>query len=230
MGKWLAMGAFAALSVAGTGSLHAETIEYTDEHTIFADYDASASASAGAGWFVYDLVTTGELRDPAGSGNFSYVTIYDFAGLIAGSIDFDLGAAASGQGFTAAVATPNTGLTNGVIPNDSPDLPNITVRFENLNSGAVFSAATAGATLNDDGYAYIGTLKVRSSFTDTTIGDVSSYDYRTATRVSRSLTDTTVPQAAQVVPLPAAVWGGMGLFGVLAGVKLRGRRRPTELD
>src|SRR5688572_26442462 len=153
--KWFA-GAVAALALSVAGGASVARAD-----TIYADYNAAASASLGSGAFVYDLVLAGgtELRDLAGANNNAYVTIFDFAGLV-GSPTVTIASDVAAQGFTAVASTSNLGRTpSGLTPSaDSADVANVTVDFVNANATKVFTSSIEHA---------IGRLVLWSTYTDT---------------------------------------------------------------
>jgi len=222
--KWFA-GAVAALALVVGGGGGASVAR---ADTIYADYNASASASLGSGAYVYDLVIAGgtEIRDLAGANNNAYVTIFDFAGLV-GSPTVTIAADIAADGFTAVASTSNLGRTpSGLTPSaDSADVANVTVDFFNANASKVFTRSVEHT---------IARLVLWSTYTDRVElwDNVASFDYRTSfgtLKQNRTLTDTTVPVASLVtVPVPAAVWGGMALFGAIGAARLR--RRAAERD
>lgn len=204
-------------------------------NTIYVDYSAAGSASQStltgqSGWFVYDLWLSGgsQIRDLAGAET-TFVTVFDFNGLI-GSPTVQLAAGVLAEGFTASVSTPALGVTpSGVVPAaDLATVPNITIDFVNANASKVFTAV--------GGEVKIGQLFARSQFTDSQFvkQSASSFDYRVDRNgvlgSVHSLTDTVLPVAPTVVPMPSAAWGGLGLFGVLAGLKLRRRLSETNQE
>lgn len=229
-------GAIGALLLAGSaGGAYADTItselDTSGENTIYVRYDAAASAARSSstgesGWFVYDIRISGgtEIRDVTGPAT-TYVTLYDFAGMI-GSPEFTMNVPMQTAGFTAVVGTPSLGVTPaGLSPSaDSAGIPNITIGFNHDSASALYTTAAESS---------IGTLMVRSQYTGLNVleDNVASYDYRTrngVTRVNQHLTDATVPYA--VVPVPAAVWGGAGLLGLVGAARLRRSRQLTTVD
>lgn len=204
-------------------------------NTIYVDYSVAGSASQStstgqSGWFVYDLWLSGgsQIRDLAGPET-TFITVFDFNGLI-GSPTVILSSAVLAEGFTASVSTPALGVTPvGVTPAaDLAGVPNITINFVNTNASKVFTAV--GGEVN------IGRLVARSAFTDSQFvtHSASSFDYRVdrsgVLGSVHSLTNTVLPVAPVVVPMPTAAWGGLGLFGVLAGWKLRRRLSETNQE
>jgi MYXO-CTERM domain-containing protein len=159
--------------------------------------------------------TTGfdnQVRNPGPAGGGDYFSVVDFAGYSGFSSFTPTIGTWTGptvEGTTTLVTTAGSG---GII-GDDPALPNI--RY-NYNTGPTI---TGNPTT-------LGTLLIRSIYSATTT-DAFGGRYTnlpkdgSAASSFANVGSTTVPTA---VPLPSAVWGGLGLLGV-CGIGAWNRRR-----
>ena len=205
--------ALVGLAVMGTASSGVRA------NTIFVSFAVtSAGDTAGATEFTYN-VSIGEgngtppLDSRVETGDF--FTIYDFAGFILGSDE----SSDSDWVFVGPSLLGLTPLVPGspvVIPADDPTLFNLTWQYVGLTP--------------IDAPDSIGTFSAESIFHTTTTDNYASQDHREVTDgglyAAAGYIDTTTVAA---VPLPAAAWAGMALFGMIGGVKLRQSRRASLL-
>lgn len=121
-----------------------------------------------------------------------YFTIYDFGGLVAGSVQ-----APSGWNFTVSNTGPTPDRLN---PNDDPNLPNLYFQY-------------TGPTL-DAGQIGLGNFWAVSQYRSSTDSYFTAQTHRTSDgRVDSNITETTVPvPTSQCVPEPTTLaLAGLGL-------------------
>ncbi len=153
------------------------------------------------------LPTDSQLR----SGD--YFTIYDFAGLVTPS-----NSQPAGWTFSAANVGP---VPDGVDPDDSATLPNLTWRY----TGATLSSGQTG----------LGNFWAVSEFGEATNSFFTARTHRTADgRVDTNITDTVVPVPTStpnpnLVPEPTTLaLAGLGL-PLMGLVRLIRRKRTTSI-
>lgn len=198
--------AVAGLAAMGMGAAHADIIPV---------YQTSTPGANGVTTFTYRIDLT---NDQQANSKDSFVTIYDFLGLVPGSVKV-----ASGD-FTSSVQ--NLGVTPArVLPDDSATIPNLTFTYTGPtlnsaafgNSGLTLGTVTADTTetsFNPNGTFAAQAEKGIGLSTGTLIQNIGS---------------TTVPQAGApaAVPEPGAMvpfaFGGLGVLGLM--IRARKNRR-----
>lgn len=143
----------------------------------------------------------------------SQFTIFDVFGLVGVPVYTPI---AGTPNFTISVANagPSYGEEAGPIA-DNPAVPNVTG-----TSTGTFTQPAFGPT-------QIGTLTLVSTSNVVTGKTTGSFDIATNGQPVNNQATTAGPGAPGVVPLPAAVWGGIALFGLMGGRRMLGRREPT---
>lgn len=203
--KFLGLAA-AVLALVGTGrSSSADTISLVD----------SATSNYAAGEFAYNVTITAGTEVRNGDG----FVIYDFAGYqstLVGLPGFTVTTANSGSGafaFTTALGSNNAAFAAAF---DDPTATNV---IFTRTGGTLFIDPTPGNDL-------VQTIRLRSIFNTAAIDIVSfvSEDSTGQTATNNPLIGSSAQGALTVpavIPLPAAAWGGMALFGLVAGGRLR---------
>jgi hypothetical protein len=139
-----------------------------------------------------------------------FFVVIDFAGYVDGSIFAPTGWAATVEQTTDAFET-GTGTITPVNDGGAMNL-----RF--TRTGGTIPNPPIGAFLS--GFGAITTLDGVGPTT------IVAQDHSTLTGDTAGNTSVAFAPAG-IVPLPAAAWGGMALFGVLGGVKLRRSRQSV---
>jgi len=199
-----AIGSLAFLALGG--EVRANTIQ------VFLD---SVTGSPGNVTYTYRAELTGNSQVQTGD----FFTVYDFDGFIAGTQN-------SSGGFnptlTSQSGTQLLGI-NAVLtaPNDDATVPNLTWQY-------------TGSTITTNGV--LGLFSARSIYNTATLDNYTSEDHQFNTTLNTyvpagNVSTVTVPaeRGGQTfpLPLPAAAWAGMGLFGLISGSRLRKRASLT---
>jgi len=181
--------------------------------------------------FIYQVSLTGESTISSGlssngeqSGRLVLEDFQGFNTLGSKYIPFVAGTSYSFSSYVAQTTANNSGTP---LLADLTTVNNVEFRYD----GSTLTNSTTGSMM------IIGTLFVNSSIftgvTDDTYtsdlrkqaGDPSSGPY---TGPGNDFSITTVARSGGITietPLPAAAWGGLGLFGILAGNRVRKARR-----
>jgi hypothetical protein len=203
-----------AVAVLGMGSL-------AQAHTIFFDLDGQFSAYHGNPNAAADIVAPGVTVDgtnfdyhyaatlAAGSGLVSgdFFTVYDFGSLV--------GVVSTPADWT--VSTQNPGITPGTqVPPDGP-LQNVTFTYTGPGIGSVlFNQDLGQFVLQSGNGTSSGTIFYSGESNEINPPGISDN------------TDTTFGPsdsgAGNPAPMPASVWGGLGMLAILGAGKLVRRR------
>lgn len=172
---------------------------------------------ASGGVFLYDasLTPNNNIVSPD-----DVVYFYDFAGFTGGSFAPSLNLTNVGTGtYVFQGYTENDPLAPGInnkrsdiAPGDDATIAEVRFNY----TGATFANPLGGTSV------YLGRFTLTSAYTNT----AASWTQSTDTQINPVETNINIrPTTVAAVPVPAAVWGGVSLLGLLGGGRLWKRRR-----
>jgi len=199
----------AALFLAGANDAQAESIIVLN---------GGMTTSGGTTTFTYNVFLTPV--NHAESGDF--FTIFDFEERVGSASIVSNPAGVSGNfsypatGVLPAGSPANTAGSLPGLLGDSTGVDNITFTFD---------ATTVSAPANPLGQnLLLFSFEVASTATGTNLDTYVAQDHTLLNAVANNQGNVIVafsPDGPQTVPVPAAMWGGMALMGLIAGGKLR---------
>jgi hypothetical protein len=193
---------FRRLLVAGVSALGvAAFIDSANANSIYAPSPPTVSPSGSNFKWDYNVIVTQGSEVLAGDA----FTIYDFAGFVGVS-----GSLPAGWSLTST--NPNTGdyAFQTRATTDNPAVTDLTLTY---------AGPTVGSTASDTS---LGTFSFISTFGNTANSFFESQDHTIFN--GQPQTDNHNTQVPVGVPVPAALWGGLGLLGALFTAKVSKRK------
>jgi hypothetical protein len=175
------------------GSVRADSIQLTG---------FSTSAEAGGTRFNYETSVTQASRVEFGD----FFIIYDFAGLVPGSLQTP----AFYAGTVENLSPPVIGSNGSLLITDNPTVPNL--RFTRTDGTVV-------------GPAVLGEFSAVTTLGGQQIGTLGALDTNNSPQ-GNGLKQVNTDFVPVPVPLPLAAWGGLSLLGLLGGTHLLKSRFP----